>query len=283
MGTGEQGESAGRRREGWAEEVRALLGSLPGRVSLTVEAVSTATSPVEVRLGHRPAEVYPAASLIKLPVLLTALEAVERGELSPDRKFTVGGEETGGAGVVEHFRPGTALTLADLLFCMIAVSDNAAANHVLDLLGCAAVNALCARLGLADTMLRRRLMDLAASQAGRENTTSPRDMHRLLRELRAPRLLSPAVAAQARSFLARQQHKLGWATFLPEERLAHKTGDLEGLFHDVGLLDPEGPVTVIYTFLSAEVGNFGEASVVAGRVGEVVAARMALAAGATGR
>ncbi|MGE5623599.1 MAG: hypothetical protein ACM3UP_01085, partial [Methanocella sp.] len=78
-----------------------------------------------------------------------------------------------------------------------------------------------------------------------------------------------------------QQHKLGFATFLPDERVAHKTGDLLGIFHDVGLLDPEGPVTVVYTFFSAGAPNLGEASVVAGRIGERVAEWADWAASAT--
>ncbi|HHW15581.1 MAG TPA: serine hydrolase [Firmicutes bacterium] len=252
-------------------EIGKWLAALPGRVSLTVEAVWPSSGEGEwlfVREADRP---HVAASLIKLPILLAVLAAAERGELSLDREVEVGGERTGGAGVIEHFRPGTVLTLADLLFCMIAVSDNAATNHVLDLIGFEPVNAFCGEFGLTDTVLRRRMMDAAARAEGRENLTTAADLHRLLREILRPRRLSPSVAAQARALLAAQQVKLGWALFLPEERLAHKTGDLEGVFHDAGLLDPAGPVPLVYTFLSSGVPDSGEAAVVAGRVGQVAA------------
>lgn len=252
-------------------EVDAILSELPGEVSLTIEVLSGDRARPPFKLSRRPEAVYPAASLIKLPVLLTVLEASERGELSLDLRIPVGGEGTGGAGIIERFRPGTDLTLGDLLVCMIAVSDNAAANHVIDLVGMEAVNAFSARLGLKATALRRKMMDWEARAQGRENTTSPADLHRLLCELRKPRSLSPAVAARARALLAAQQFKLGWATFLPEERLAHKTGDLAGVFHDAGLLDPEGPATVVYTHFSAGVPNIGESSVAAGRIGRAVA------------
>jgi beta-lactamase class A len=256
----------------WAEKIETLLSEWPGQVSLTVEALAPGGGATGFCLQRHPEAVYPAASLIKLPILLTVLEAAECGGLSLATEVVVGGEGTGGAGVVEHLRPGTRLTLADLLFCMIAVSDNAATNHVLDLVGLEAVNAWSEGMGLAGTVLRRRMMDGEARRAGRENLTTPADIHRLLRELQTPVRLSPAVTARARALLARQQLKLGWATFLPDERLAHKTGDLEGLFHDAGVLDPDGPVPVVYTFFSAGGANLGEASLLAGRVGETVAA-----------
>lgn len=254
----------------YGRELETLLAKLPGPVSLTLEA-----HPAGGRAGfsfvHQPNLSYPAASLIKLPILLAALSLAERGELDLTARVAVGGEGTGGAGVIEHLAPETLLSVGDLLFFMIAVSDNAATNHLLDLIGFAAVSRWVQEFGLEGTVLRRKMMDAAARQAGRENLTTAADQHRLLRELVAPAALSPGVAAQARGFLACQQFKLGFATFLPDERVAHKTGDLEGVFHDVGLVDPEGPVPLVYTFLSATGVNLGEASLVAGRAGEVAA------------
>lgn len=249
-------------------EIAEELAALPGRVSATIEALGLPAGESEWLFTREAERPHVAASLIKLPILLTVLVAAEQGEVSLNCQLKVGGEETGGAGVVEHFRPGTTLTLADLLFCMIAVSDNAATNRVLDLIGLEPVNAFCREFGLTDTVLRRRMMDAAARAEGRENLTTAADVHRLLREILRPQRLSSSVAAQARTLLAAQQVKLGWALFLPEERLAHKTGDLEGVFHDAGLLDPEGPVPLVYTFLSSGVPDVGEAAVVAGRVGQ---------------
>lgn len=257
----------------WMAEVEEILAELPGEVSITVEALGGGTAP-DLEWAHRPEVVYPAASLIKLPILLTALEAAARGGFSLEQVVEVGGEATGGAGVVEHFRPGTRLTVGDLLFCMIAVSDNAATNHVLDLLGMDQVNVFAGQMGLRRTVLRRKMMDSGARAAGRENLTTPEDLHCLLRELVEPRRLSPETARQALALLTRQQFKLGWATFLPEERLAHKTGDLEGIFHDAGILDPAGPVPVVYTYFSAGQAEIGESSVAAGRIGRIVAERL---------
>lgn len=259
----------------WRDELLAVAHRLPGRVSLTLEACPPAGGEGGLAFALAPEETYPAASLIKLPILLAVLSLAGQGEVDLTARVAVGGEGTGGAGVIEHLTPGTLLTVADLLFFMIAVSDNAATNHVLDLVGFAAINDWMARFGLAGTTLRRKMMDVEARRAGRENLTTPADQHRLLREIACPTQLLPAVAARARALLAHQQFKLGFAAFLPDERVAHKTGDLEGIFHDVGLVDPEGPVPLVYTFLSETGLDLGEVSLAAGRAGELAAGWLA--------
>ena len=54
----------------------------------------------------------------------------------------------------------------------LAVSDNDATNIVLSFVGLDKVNALAEELGLPATRMRRRMMDVEAREAGRENTTS---------------------------------------------------------------------------------------------------------------
>jgi beta-lactamase class A len=153
---------------------------------------------------------------------------------------------------------------------MIAISDNTATNRVLDRLGFAAVNDVLARLGLRETLLRREMMDLQARAQGRENVTTATDIHNLLGENLHPKRLDPEVAAEALTFLERQQLPQGLGFFLPEGSFAHKTGELEGVFHDVGILWPHGPEPVIMTFLSKDVQSVPEAQIAAGRIGRLV-------------
>ena len=82
----------------------------------------------------------------------------------------------GGGGLLESMHPETELTLAELDLLMLAVSDNAATNAVIDAVGMDAVNDLAAALGLEHTRLRRRMMDVAAAERGEDNTTCAADM-----------------------------------------------------------------------------------------------------------
>ena len=133
---------------------------------------------------------------------------------------------TGGSGVSEFL--GTPLSLDDHAFLMLAVSDNASTNVLLELLGFDAVAAEVERLGLTDTRVRRAMM-----QSGPENETTPLDLARgLARLLEEPfveeMLTALRVAAERESFLPH---------VLPGVAAAAKSGDLETVRHEVALLE----------------------------------------------
>jgi beta-lactamase class A len=165
-------------------------------------------------------EVVPAASTIKLFVY----SAFRRSTL--DRDGRVPSERTGGSGVAEYLR--TPLTLADHAFLMLAVSDNASTNALLDRLGFDAVAAEITRLGLRRTTVRRRMRD-----SGPENETTALDLAqglaRLLSEPFADDMLEALrVAADAQSQLP---------YVLPGVTIAAKSGDLDLVRHEVAYLE----------------------------------------------
>jgi beta-lactamase class A len=163
--------------------------------------------------------VVPAASTIKLFVY----SAFRRSHLDPSE--TVTGPRTGGDGVSEHLQ--TPLTLHDHAFLMLAVSDNASTNLLLDRLGLDAVNAEIRRLDLEHTRVRRKMM-----AAGPENETTAIDLAtglaRLLDEPFAPDMLvALRVAAELKSFLPH---------LLPNASVAAKWGDTERVRHEVAYI-----------------------------------------------
>ena len=183
-------------------------------------AVDPATGTVEAENGGR---VLTAASTIKLFVY----SAYRRSKLDPAEVVAVG--RVGGSGVAEYLR--TPLALADHAFLMLAVSDNASTNVLLERLGFGAVAAEIERLGLADTRVRRPMMS-----SGPENETTPLDLAhglaRLLEEPFADDLLDALrVAADAESFLPH---------LLPGVTVAAKSGELDTVRHEVAVLDQDG-------------------------------------------
>jgi beta-lactamase class A len=182
-------------------------------------AVDPATGELEHECGET---LVPAASTIKVFIY----SAFRRSQLDPSE--TVAAPQTGGSGVAEYLR--TQLTLADHAFLMLAVSDNASANILLDRLGYAAVADEVARLGLRRTHVRRAMMS-----TGDENLTTPNDLAHgfahLLQESFAPHMLKALrVAADAGSFLPH---------LLPAEvTVAAKSGDLpDSVRHELAYLE----------------------------------------------
>ena len=110
--------------------------------------------------------VVPAASTIKVPILVTALERVADGTSRLQEPVHIGADRVGGSGALSLVPSVTELPLIEALRLMIALSDNDATNAVIALVGFEAVGRTCRRLGLADTRLQRNLMDYAARDAG---------------------------------------------------------------------------------------------------------------------
>src|SRR6184192_366961 len=127
-------------------------------------------------------EVFPQASSIKIAVLAGLYRQAQSGKLNLIDLYTVQASDlVADSSIMGGLTPGiTRVTLRDLATMMVAVSDNSATNVLIDRVGMENVNSLMNSLGLANTRLRRKMMDLKAAGEGRENISTPQDMMTLL-------------------------------------------------------------------------------------------------------
>lgn len=127
-------------------------------------------------------EMFPTASIIKVPLLMEYYRKVEAGELDPNEKIILSENDIcGGSGVLQHLTPGvTTLTLKDYSTLMMVISDNVATNIMFDKAGNQDVNRLLVELGLPGTMLRRKMQAFRDIESENENITNPDDMTKLL-------------------------------------------------------------------------------------------------------
>lgn len=171
--------------------------------------------------------VMPSWSTIKLLLAVAFWRAVAAGALRETEPYAFQPwQAVGGSGVLHGFRHAAKITLADLVHLSLAVSDNDATNIVLGFVGFEQVNAVAEELGLSATRMRRAMMDDAAREAGRENTTSARDMVTLLTELAQGPRLGAAVREPIVASLAKTEHLGGVARYLPAGTVyAGKVGD----------------------------------------------------------
>jgi beta-lactamase class A len=219
-----------------------LVTAGPGTVGLVVKDLTTGDT-----LAWSPDRQFPAASLIKIPILITALRQAEAEPgLLGERIAIPAVSKVGGFGILKDLASISSASLLDLLTLMIIISDNTATNLCLDRLGMAAVTDTIAALGLARTVLQRKMMDLAARDRGLDNFTSAADIARALELLATAQILTPAACTQAIGILARQQVKDRLPLLLPAEvQIAHKTGELPGIRHDSGVLQWDGHRVII--------------------------------------
>jgi len=184
--------------------LQALAQGFRGEVGIYVRHLSTGAT-VEMDADS----VFPTASLIKIPILLTLFDQVERGRLDLEARvpypdtLTYGYVES--TDVVGYMAPGDTLPLRELAFLMLSVSDNLASLWIQALVGGGAeVNAWLAANGFERTRVNSRT-------PGREEArgvygwgqTTPREMARALVMIREERAISPRASRAMYRLLTR--------------------------------------------------------------------------------
>ena len=204
----------------------------------------------------RSTDPMPAASSIKTPVLLAAMEDLDRGLLRWNEPLTLTKEVVGGgAGWMGGSPLGTRFPVYEAAAEMIRVSDNTATNLLIKRLGGKAkVDARFRTLGLTATKVNNWLPDL-----GGTNTTSSRDLARTIALVETGERLSPRARDLFREVMGRTVTRTlipagvlrgvtGSSTYPPDGELRakgitvlNKTGDIGIAYADGALIElPNG-------------------------------------------
>lgn len=195
---------------------------------------------------NRPPYIYQnekmrSASMIKVFLLAAAIENVRDGKLSLDMRIPLkSSDKVGGSGILCGYADGTILSLDTILRLMITESDNTATNMVIDLLGKDNINKYIQRNGYSDTILMRKMMDFAAVNAGLENYTSVTDLGNIFQKIYNHECVGYKEDEIMLSYLKGQTDKECFPTALPGAVIAHKTGELGGLYDDGGIIYMNG-------------------------------------------
>ena len=186
----------------------------------------------------------PAASTIKIPVMVEVFRQMQLGRFDLNRVMTLlGRDRDDGYGDLMDARSGSRYPVASLLRAMIDNSDNTATNMLIRLVGRTNVNHTMTDLGLRDT----RLGDDIRSEGNiRSLRSSPADMVKLLESMAHDRLVDPWSSRAMIAILAGQRHNGLIPAPLPSGmQIAHKTGTLHDTHNDVGIVYLHGEPYVI--------------------------------------
>lgn len=215
------------------KEILKLLTEFEGEVGLYLEDLTTGEC-----MTVNPDKRFPAASVIKVPLITALFLDAEQGKIDLDQKVVLKPENRIlGTGVLKELSPDLNISIRDLATLMIIVSDNAATNEVIDWVGVERLNSLVKELGLTQTIWQRKMLDKEARKAGRDNFTSAGDMGRLLHILVEGKQVSKEVSEQVIDVMKRQQLRNKLPGLLPKKVvIASKTGELTNLVeNDVGI------------------------------------------------
>lgn len=213
-------------------DVRRLARHLPAAIALDVLDLNTG-----YHAGFNAAKSMPAASTIKLPVMVEVFAQLEAGRFDLNRRVTLErGDKDFGSGDLCDALAGTAYPVSELLEKMIDISDNTATNMLIRLVGRRAINSGMGELGLARTHLAGDVRTQGWSI--RETLrTSPADLVRLLTLMARRELIDEWSSNEMIAILKADEFN----TLLPEPlpadvAVAHKTGSLNDTLNDAGIV-----------------------------------------------
>lgn len=211
-------------------------------------------------------EIFPSASIIKVPLLLTVLSLAEQKAFSLEQTFILKEKDkTTGAGALQELHAGLEVSLLDLLNLMIVLSDNTATNMLIDFVGFSKVNNFLENLGLSSCYLGRKMMTTPPP----DNLITPLEITRLLALLVQGTILSPFYQELSLSILKRQQDRSKIPRYLPEIVIANKTGELPSIRHDTAIIyQTDQPY--ILTILSKNLADDYEGDEIIGKISKVI-------------
>ena len=192
-------------------------------------------------------DVFVAASLPKLALLLEVLQLAHDGEFSlADKVKVCDSQKVGGCGALKSFPGDVEIEIETLCRLMITISDNTATNALLRLVGLSRLKEDFARMGLAKTRLERLYFDSEAEARGLVNEVCPEEIGMLLEQIYRREFCCEEVSAKAEEILLLQQirHKIpGYIG--RSKKIANKTGESGNVTHDGAIVFAEKPFVLV--------------------------------------
>jgi len=225
-----------------APELELLADRTGGLVALSVGDLRTGHA-IAINGGVN----VPAASTIKIPVMVEVFRQIAQGRFTLHRRVTLLDQDRDfGYGSLCDAPSGSRYQVEDLLAAMIDVSDNTATNMLIRLVGRPSINRTMVQLGLGQT----RLGDSIRSDGDiRELRTSADDMLRLLTLIAERRVVDARASGEMLALLAGQRHNTLLPALLPKGLVVeHKTGTLHDTLNDVGIVQLVGAPYIICAF-----------------------------------
>ncbi len=263
-------------------DVTDLVDRIPGITGVVARAMGDGPPAVAVRADEK----FASASVIKLAIMATVYRAYDAGTAKPsDTVKTRASDLIGGSDVLAGSPAGKEWSLDTLVKAMIRVSDNSASNTLITAFGMSTVNATMQLAGMTRSRLGRHFADVVPSWRVSENIITPNDTAGLLFAIERGAREGLATIAAPQSCRAMVDVMLGNddATKIvrglpPGTPCAHKTGEIDFVRNDAGIVDPFGDAPYVLVVLTRKLRNYAAGNTGIGSIAHRVDAALRLGA-----
>lgn len=189
-------------------------------------------------------DVYPTASIIKIPVLIQLFKAIEAGMIKLDDKIAMTDYyKSEGSGSLQFKGDKAVYSVDDLARVMITESDNSATNMLMDATGgMNAMNQSLRKWGMKHTRLNDWLPDLSGT-----NVTTSKEMATMLYNIDNPNFLTLNSREKMVDYMSHVHNNRLVQAGLPSSAIfIHKTGDIGKMLGDAGIVyTPNGKKYIV--------------------------------------
>jgi len=215
------------------------LSALEGAVSLYAKFINS-----NHEYKYNDDKQFWAASIIKIPIALTFYKSFSKKNIALSDRLKIDDDNfVDGSGIMNLLDKGLELTYKDLITLMLVVSDNTAANQIIDFIGWESVGDYMKQLGLKDTKFKHKMM----IKAGRgPNLTTAQDIGTLLEKMYNDELPG---SREILKIMQEQLDRTRIPLYIPNDiKISYKNGSLAEAMHEVGIVYSRKPF--IFSFFS---------------------------------
>lgn len=207
----------------------------------------SAILPDGTRIGHREHEIFKSASCIKIAIMIELFRRIDAGDMSLADTYVLKQEDkVPGSGVLQELHAGIELTIRDVCYLMMSISDNPATNILIDYVGMDAVNATMRELGMKQSVLGRPMRGRPANDNEQENLATPAEFARLVNSILEGQAASAESCMAMIEMMKLQSNDKRIGRFVPEgTEWGSKTGSYTTVVNDCGfIMTPDGPLVI---------------------------------------
>jgi beta-lactamase class A len=224
-----------------AGQIAPLIDAFDGRAGFYIKDLVTGQE-----IGINADTLYPTASMVKVPIMVSVFDRIERGELDYQQEIVyVDSLFYSDADITGELREGASVQLSEMVFLSISKSDNTASLWLQELGGSGtAINTWLMEHGFEGTRMNSRTPGRRGDwEVFGWGQTTPREMARVMEMIYTGEAVSPAASAEMLRVLQRPWwDDEALSQIPPSIEVASKNGAVSASKSEVVLVHaPSGP------------------------------------------
>ncbi len=267
-------------KEELKKQIVSELGSIKGRFAVAFIDLNDPSDTLFINEN----ESFHAASTMKTPVMIEIFKQAAEGKFKLTDSLLVKNEFTSivdgskfsldidrDSGDKMYSNIGKKLSIKELVYDMITVSGNLSTNTLIEIVKPKNVTETMRKLGAENINVLRGVEDIKAFEQGLSNTTTAKDLMIIFERIADYKILNEDMCRQMIDILLDQKFNSVIPANLPKDVVvAHKTGSIDGVQHDSGIVYLPGGKKYVLVLLSKDLESNVKATHVLANISKLI-------------